>query len=169
MVSGLLGKNIASTKAALWVPYLWTLGVCTFSTGLFIGGLRGEPRRTNMGLTYLNPDSPAFRPDWVNSSHIGVLGGIIMTLAVLLFFYVFFKTLFARTTQNAQSFAFLSSEAYHDEDVGFVKNLGPWIIAAVCAVLLAYAQPLYDAATKTGGPGSPRFSPSSPVAEPPHS
>ena len=35
-----------------------------FSTGLFIAGAAGEPRRTNMGLSYTNPQSPLYHADW---------------------------------------------------------------------------------------------------------
>ena len=52
-------------RAALAVPYLWTLGVFTFSAGLFYGGLKGVPRRTNLGMSFLDPPSDGSRPDGV--------------------------------------------------------------------------------------------------------
>ncbi len=55
LIAGILKKPVRSAGLAVAVPYLWTLGTFIFSTGLFWGGLRGEPRRTNLGLTYLNP------------------------------------------------------------------------------------------------------------------
>lgn len=166
MLSGLMNKDIRNTKLAMMVPYLWTLGVCVFSTGLFIGGILGEPRRTNSGLSYLNPESSMYKPDWVMSSHIGVLGACIMTLAALIYFYVFFKTLFGKTVVRIQPFAFPDSEAYHDEDISFVRNLKPWVYAAIVAVIVAYSGPLYDLGTKAWKTdGSKRFSPTSPLAE----
>lgn len=165
LVSGLLKKSITNSKLVLWVPYLWTAGVCVFSTGLFIGGLKGEPRRTNLGLTYLNPDSPAFRPDWVASSYIGVAGGVLMTAAAVLFFYVFFRILFSSRGTQTNELSLPTSEPYHNEQIGFVRNLRPWIIAAVVAVLFAYTKPLYDASVNNLA-GSQRFEPSSPVGQP---
>ena len=34
------------------------------------------------------------------------------------------------------------SEAYHDEDIGVVRNFRPWIVAAVIAILISYIPPL---------------------------
>lgn len=164
LVSQLLGKEIVNKRLVLLTPYLWTFGVMVFSTGLFIGGLKGEPRRTNMGLSYLNPESAAFRPDWLTSSHIGVLGGILMTLSALCFFYAFFRMLLS-APKKAPAMELPISEPYHDEDVAFVKNLRPWVVAAIVAVLVAYATPLYDALTN-GAPGSGRYNPASPLEEP---
>jgi hypothetical protein len=57
---------------------MWMGGTFLFSGGLFAGGLRGEPRRTNLGLTYLNPNSPSFRPDWQITTHFALVGGCTM-------------------------------------------------------------------------------------------
>ena len=57
LVAKLTGREIKSQRLNVWMPYIWTLGIMIFSTGLFIGGAGGEPRRTNMGLTYTNPQS----------------------------------------------------------------------------------------------------------------
>lgn len=166
LVTGLLGSDIRNKKLALWVPYLWTLGVCTFSTGLFMGGLKGEPRRTNMGLSYVNPESTGFRPEWISGASIGVLGGVIMTLSVCLFFFVFFRMLAEKKDlTKLDSFALIESESYHDENIGFVRNLKPWIVAAVIAVLCSYAIPLYNIATSKDIVGAVPFAPDSPMAQ----
>jgi hypothetical protein len=66
-----------------------------------------------------------------------------MGLAVLLFFYVLVRSLAtARSEQQADSFALPESDAYHDEDVGAVRNFRPWIVAAVVAILISYIPPL---------------------------
>jgi len=166
LVSGLLGVDIRNKKLALWVPYLWTLGVSIFSTGLFIGGLKGEPRRTNMGLSYVDPTSTGFRPEWLNSSAVGVLGGIIMTLSVCIFFFVFFRVVLGKKNPAAiPSFELIESEAYHDEDIGFVKNFRPWIYAAIVAVLISYSIPLYNIFTSKDIRGATPFAPDSPVSQ----
>jgi cytochrome c oxidase subunit 1 len=51
LVATLTGKEIKLPTWNVWVPYIWTVGIMIFSTGLFIGGANGEPRRTNMGLS----------------------------------------------------------------------------------------------------------------------
>ncbi|MGE5049620.1 MAG: cbb3-type cytochrome c oxidase subunit I, partial [Deltaproteobacteria bacterium] len=55
--AGLLGKSVAAPRLAVAVPYLWTLGTFTFSAGLFYGGLHGVPRRTNLGMSFMDPTS----------------------------------------------------------------------------------------------------------------
>ena len=140
---GLAGVECASPRAALAVPYLWTLGVFTFSAGLFYGGLHGVPRRTNLGMSFLDSTSNLYRPDWVIGETIGAVGGCLMGLAVALFFYVLIRSLLARrSSQAADAFALPESTAYHDEDVPAVRNFAPWVVAGVVAILLSYVPPL---------------------------
>lgn len=161
---GLLGKKCVSPRAALAVPYLWTLGVLTFSSGLFYGGLRGVPRRTNLGLSYLDPGSPLYRPDWLIGERVGAVGGVLMGLAVVVFFYALISSLLsASSPQDADSFALPDSEPFHDEDVGAVRNFFPWVAAAVLLIAVSYAPPLIQV-LKAGYPGAPGYSPDSPVA-----
>ena len=56
LVSKLKGKKVFLPRVNVIIPYLWMIGVLIFSTGLMWGGLIGEPRRTNLGMTYTNPD-----------------------------------------------------------------------------------------------------------------
>jgi cytochrome c oxidase subunit 1 len=143
LCAGLSGKKVASPRAALAVPYLWTVGTFTFSAGLFYGGLRGVPRRTNLGISFLDPTSNTFRPDWVTGEYVGAVGGCVMGLAVALYFYVLIRSLLAaRSEQAADSFALPEAAPYHDEDVAVVKNFRPWVVAAIIAILVAYVPPL---------------------------
>ena len=161
---GLLGKRCVWPKAALAVPYVWTLGVFTFSTGLFYSGLHGAPRRTNLGLSYLDPSSPLYRPEWLTGERVGLVGGCVMALAVVLYFAVLIRSLLAPSSaQVSDAFALPVSEAYHDEDVPAVKNFLPWIVAAVLALFIAYGPPIAQV-IKAGYPGSPGYAPESPVS-----
>lgn len=161
LVLGILKYQLNNVRAALSVPYLWTLGVFIFSSGLFIGGLRGEPRRSNLGLTYLDPSSPEFRPDWVISTTLGVVGGIVMSVAVLLFFYVLFGSLMAKKS-SGQELSLPTSEALHDEEIPAVQNFRPWVIAGIVAIVLSYGPPLYQI-YQGQTPPVPGFKPESPV------
>ncbi len=143
LVLGLMGKECKTPGAALAVPYLWTVGVFTFSTGLFYSGLHGAPRRTNLGLSYSDPTSNTFHPDWRNGELVGAVGGCLMALAVLVFAFVLVRSLLApRSAQLADSFALPESEALHDEELGMLKNFAPWVIAGVIAILISYLPPL---------------------------
>jgi cytochrome c oxidase subunit 1 len=165
IVTGLLKKQVASRTMALTVPYLWMFGTFIFSTGLFMGGLRGEPRRTNLGLTYMNPASPSYRPDWWIPAHMGLIGGCIMGLAVLLYFIVLIRSLAAAPDPQLSNttFELPTSEPYHDEDVPAVRNFTPWVVVAVLLCAAAYYVPLHDI-VKNGTSTAPGFRPNSPSA-----
>jgi cytochrome c oxidase subunit 1 len=160
---GLQGKALRAPRLAMLVPYIWMLGVMCMSSGLFLGGLRGEPRRTNMGLSYLDPANPAFRPDWVVSTMLAAVGGTIMTLAIVVYAYVLLRSLFTAAC-SSEPFQVPLSEAYHNEDISAVKTLRPWIIGSVALVVLAYAPPIYQI-LRDGNPGGAAFAPNSPLAK----
>lgn len=162
LITGLLNKPVAAIPTVLAIPYIWMLGTFTFSTGLFIGGLRGEPRRTNLGLTYLNPASPSYRPDWWISTHIGAIGGVIMGFAILLYFIVLIRSLLAPTLKNAVPFTIPMSEAYHDENIASVRNFAPWVTVAVLLCVAAYYVPVRDIIRSKYQP-APAYAPGSAV------
>jgi cytochrome c oxidase subunit 1 len=165
LVAGILKKPVRPAGLAVAVPYLWTLGTFIFSTGLFWGGLRGEPRRTNLGLTYLNPISPSYRADWWITTHIGMIGGIMMGLAILLYFIVLVRSLAGArdAALKARTFSIPLSEPYHDESVRGVGYFTPWVAAAVLLMVIAYCMPLRDI-VKSHVPGAAGYTPDSPVA-----
>ena len=164
LITGILKKPVAMKGHVLAIPYVWTLGTFIFSTGLFWGGLRGEPRRTNMGLTYLNPASPSYRPDWHITTHIGMIGGCIMGLAILMYFTVLIRSLLSAPDLSANIFKIPMSEAYHDEEVSGLRNFTPWVTAAVLLVVLAYYVPIRDI-VKSGYTPAVGYSPNSPVSD----
>ena len=162
LTAQLTGKRVRMPTLNLWVPYLWTAGIFVFSIGLSVAGLLGEPRRSNLGTTYANPASPLYHPEWQLWSHIGALGGIIMTVAMLFFFIVFFATLLG-SKQQEPALELPTAEAYHDGNGRLVSNFRPWVMAAIVLLAIAYIPPLYEIIT---GPTQrvPAYEPSSPVA-----
>jgi cytochrome c oxidase subunit I len=165
LIAGILKKPVRFSALAVAVPYVWTLGTFIFSTGLFWGGLRGEPRRTNLGVTYLNPASPNYRPDWWITTHIGMIGGVIMGLATLLYFIVLIRSLAGARESSLETkpFSIPLSEAYHDEDIPAVRNFAPWVTAAVLIVVAAYYMPIHEI-VHSHIPGAVGYHPDSPVA-----
>lgn len=159
---GITGKKLQSPKLAMFVPYLWMIGVLTMSTGQFIGSFKGEPRRTNMGMIYLDPQAPNFRPDWVAPTFMAAIGGIVMTLAVVLYFYVLVQSLISESSAKNAEFQLPLGEAYHNEDIAIVKTLTPWILGAVLLAFLAYAPPIYQI-LQQNNPGGLKFAPDNPV------
>jgi cytochrome c oxidase subunit I len=161
LVVKLTGREIRCGGLNVWAPYVWTLGIMIFSTGLFIGGAGGEPRRTNMGLTYTNPQSDLYHADWQVAKVLGSTGGIIMTLAALMFFIVFFATLFSKAHKEG-ALELIESEPYHDEQVPAVQKFTPWIVAALLLLIIAYAPPIAQT-LRSNFPGARPYSPDSPV------
>ncbi|HEU0111098.1 MAG TPA: cbb3-type cytochrome c oxidase subunit I [Flavisolibacter sp.] len=156
------GKKIFMPKVAVIIPYLWTIGILIFSTGLSWGGLIGEPRRTNLGMTYLNPKHELFTPEWVPTTLLGLLGGIVMFIAGMLFLVVFFGTMFRKSTEEAV-LEFPTSEAIHDEKrIPLFDTFKPWLVTMGVILVIAYVPAFLDA-TKNPGPGAPRFTPDNPV------
>jgi cytochrome c oxidase subunit I len=160
--STLSGKKVFMRKAATIVPYIWVFGMLIFSFGMSWGGLRGEPRRTNLGTTYLNPESTLFRADWVPTTTLALLGGIIMFIAAMLFIVIFFGTILRKkTTEGVLDIPV--SEAYHDEKrVPLFDRFKPWLVAMVVVILLAYVPALLNV-NKNSGPKAPPFDGKSPM------
>lgn len=164
LITGLTGKRLADARAAMLVPYFWLLGIVISSGAAFFGGLIGIPRRTNIGLTYLNPESPIYRPDFALDNLLGAVGGSIMTFAVVMYFYVLARSLLQPTQANEQErFALPVSEVLHDENVTAVKNLKPWVIAGIVLIIAAYAPPLAQIISNDYK-GAPRYLPENPTA-----
>lgn len=156
------GKKIFLPKINVIIPYLWMLGVLIFSTGLMWGGLIGEPRRTNLGMTYLNPKNDLYTPEWVPTTALALCGGIIMFVAGMLFVIVFFGTML-RKRQYEPVLDFPVSEVYHNEKrIPLFDTFKPWLIAMVIVIAIAYTPALIDA-NKNPGPDAPRFNPDNPA------
>jgi cytochrome c oxidase subunit 1 len=159
------GKRIFLPNVNVIIPYMWTIGILVFSTGLSWGGLLGEPRRTNLGLTYLDPKNELFTPEWVPTTLMALAGGIIMTIAAILFFIVFFGTLFSKRTKEGV-LVLPVSEILHDERrIPLFDTFKPWLVVMAVILALAYIPAFMDA-SKNPGPGAPRFTPDNPVAVP---
>src|SRR4249920_2969793 len=160
LVATLTGKEIKLPTWNVWVPYIWTVGIMIFSTGLFIGGAAGEPRRTNLGVSYSDPHSPLYHPEWNFANMMGAVGGIIMTIAGLMFFVVFFATLFGLAARKG-ALGLIVSEVYHDERVPAVQSFTPWLAGAALLLVIAYAPPLTET-IRSRFPGARAYSPHSP-------
>jgi len=156
------GKDLRLKRIATIVPYLWTIGMLTFSTGLMWGGLRGEPRRTNLGISYLDPESPLFRPDWIFTTGITVLGGVVLFVAGCLIFLVLLDLVLVKSTKPSV-LSFPPFEVLHQEKrMVILDRLTPWVVIMLFVVLMAYIPVFRDIQNLTG-PGAKPYSPENPV------
>ena len=162
MYEQISGKEIRLKRIATIVPHLWMVGMLIFSTGLMAGGLLGEPRRTNLGMSYLDPESPLYRPDWVMTTGITVLGGVILFASAGLFFIVLIDMIFTKKSKETV-IKFPAYEVLHDEKrIPLLDSFKPWVIIMLFVILVAYIPVFRDIANLTG-PGAKPYSPDNPT------
>ncbi len=156
------GKPVRLKRFATIVPYMWLVGMLIFSTGLMAGGLRGEPRRTNLGISYLDPESPLFRPDWVLTTGITVLGGVILFAAAGLFFIVLMDMIFAKSIK-ASSIKFPVQGVVHKEKrIPILDTFTPWLVVMIFVIIFAYV-PVFRDVDNLTGPGAKPYNPENPT------
>ncbi len=148
MLSKLRGVDIKAKSLAMAAPYLWMLGFVIFEIALSITGLQGAPRRSNLGISYLDPTNELlYRPDWLFWSHVGALGGSIAVLGFVAYMVSFFGTLFAKPVRQPE-LDFPIAEAIHEEPIPLVINLRPWVTATLLLIAISYTYPLYESVTR---------------------
>lgn len=136
--SKVAGKPIKFKTLATIVPYLWMVGVALLSHGMMAGGLMGEPRRTNMGMTYTNPDSDLFNKHWVITSTMTMVGGIVMASAALLYFISFFATATGKSTLRATIELPESEDLHEEKPIPILLTMKPWVIVSALLILSTY-------------------------------
>jgi len=138
ILSSVSGKPIKNKSLATIIPYLWGIGVAFLSHGLMAGGLMGEPRRSNLGLSYTNPESTLFNKYWLTSTTTTMFGGMIMGSAAIIFFYVFFSTLFSKQQFEPCIELPVLEELHNEKKVNLLNDIRPWAILSFVLVLSTY-------------------------------
>ncbi|TFF37753.1 cbb3-type cytochrome c oxidase subunit I [Mucilaginibacter psychrotolerans] len=156
MYSYVSGKEIKFKTFAVIIPYVWMVGVALLSHGLMAGGLMGEPRRTNMGLSYTNPDSPQFNKHWVPTTTLTLVGGMIMGSAAIIYFVVFFATAAGKRVNEPQISLPESEELYEEKDVPLLLNMQPWLVISIILIMFTYVPALLSV-FKYGSPVKNKF------------
>lgn len=162
MYSKVAGKKIKMLTIVTIVPYLWLIGTALLSHGLMAGGLMGEPRRTNLGMSYTNPSHELFNSYWVSSTTTTMVGGIMMGLAALLYFIAFFSTAFGKSTEQPSVELPEAEELHEEKRIPLLLNMKPWIIASVVLTLITYVPSLKNV-FKYSIPVKNKFEATSPV------
>ena len=144
----LTGREVRLKALAATAPWLWFVGFAIFNVAYSVAGIEGMPRRTNMGPSYSNPESPIFAPDWTLEALAGAVGGTLAGIGFVLFMISFVATLFSPKVREG-SVDFPVAEAYHDERMPALQKLAPWVVFTSILFLVSYIPPLYDV-TKRG-------------------
>jgi cytochrome c oxidase subunit 1 len=163
LIRQLTGKPIRLKGWNVAVPYLWIFGLVVFSTAMMYGGLLGQPRRTNMGLSYLDPSSPHFRADWVPTAYLTGIGGTILTVAFVIYLAVLLSTLLGKVEAPAGQLSFPTAESLHPEakETELIARLRPWLVVAGILIVVSYWVPLKQALSTPQG--APPYHPDNPV------
>ena len=162
LISNLTGKEVRLKNFAVIVPHLWMVGILIFSTGMMWGGLEGEPRRTNLGMSYLEPESPLYQVEWVWTTSLAVFGGLIMFASMAIYFVVLISTALGPVS-SIKGLIFPKDEALHEEPhIKLLHNWTPWLILMLVIIALAYYPAFTDVFNYTG-PGAPPYDPTNPV------
>jgi len=127
----------------LWSPglarlqgWLYFVGVMFLSHGLMSGGLRGMPRRTMMARAAY----AKFEPSWHVPGLMTGFGGIVMFIAVMLFFLIIIMTAFFGEKRAAEDLPLTETIRPPDNrgwQIG-LDNFGYWIAITVALIVMAY-------------------------------
>lgn len=151
LVPHLTGKALMDRKAALWQAWLWFVGMATFSRGMHWVGLLGAPRRTMLGVAIENYGTS----EWRVATMMTGVGGTILLISGLLYFYVIIRTGFFSKEEAVVEVPV--AETLHEEVVpAWLNNWKPWLIAVFALIIIAYG-PVIIASLQNAGFWSPGF------------
>lgn len=134
MVPHLSGKRLHSRRLAVLQGWLWFAGVLMMSRGLMAAGIEGQPRRIPVNSAAYAPES------WDAWNILAGVGGTLMVVSALLFFYLIIATLSKGVPADETETAFEVSETINgpDQSPAILDRLGIWFAAATVLVLIAY-------------------------------
>ncbi|UCH27721.1 MAG: b(o/a)3-type cytochrome-c oxidase subunit 1 [Trueperaceae bacterium] len=142
LVPHLTRKPLYSNRLALYASWIWFVGMMVFATGMHWQGLLGFPRRA-----YISSLEGVYTEGALAKVLTGV-SGVILLVAVVLYFTVLFGTLFAKarlSESEAPAIPFVDAVRIRSEGVlKFMDNLLVWVVLAALLVLVAYLPTLID-------------------------
>ena len=132
----LMGKPLYGRRVALWQAWTWFGGMLLMSNGLHILGLNfSTPRRSALGT------APYVQDAWQPMLIEAAVGGILLGISGLLFYWVIVGTAVQRKTLE-EPIEMPVAEPYHPEEMeaqpAFLDTWRPWMITAVALILVAY-------------------------------
>jgi len=133
----LTGRPLISKRAARLQLWLWFWGMLIMTLPWHIAGLLGQPRRYAI-FDYSDPAVAKMAPLDI----LSVIGGLILLCSVFTFFYVLFRSSFARPVESISpiryALAVNPSATMHPLLNGFVF----WNILLLALTLISYGYPI---------------------------
>jgi heme/copper-type cytochrome/quinol oxidase subunit 1 len=103
-----------------------------FSRGQMGAGLEGQPRRLHTQLASYTEEA------WEGYNILTGIGGTIMFISGVLFFWVLFRTLTNRATGEVPDMPVAETIHGADETSPILDRIGLWTVVAVVLILIAY-------------------------------
>jgi cytochrome c oxidase subunit I len=136
----LLRKPLYSPAMALWASWTWFVGMMVFALGMHWQGILAVPRRA-----YISDLPAALAEAYANARvpmAITAVSGVILMVAVILYFTVVFGTVFARrrlAAADVPPIPWASARSYKSEGIiKFMDQLSVWMGLAIFLVAIAY-------------------------------
>ncbi len=139
----LTGKRLYSNRLALWASWTWFVGMMIFGLGMHWQGLYAVPRRSLISAAPEGTYAEAAVPMMITG-----VSGVILMVAVILYFTVLFGTIFGRarhTDDDRPRIPFV--DAVELRSIGVMKLLDSvygWFALAALLVAVAYLPTLVD-------------------------
>lgn len=138
LVPMLRGRALWSSKLALAQAWLWIGGMLLFSHSMHRLGLVGVPRRTMIG------SAPYLKPEWAFDLKIVAIGGTVLFVSALLFFFNMIMTVAVSREPAPAAMEFAS---YADTSTGrsgrIFDRWGLWLAASLVLISIAYGPSLF--------------------------
>ncbi|MEM7801924.1 MAG: cbb3-type cytochrome c oxidase subunit I [Chloroflexota bacterium] len=132
----LTNKPLFSRRAAIWQAWTWFGGMLLMSNGLSILGLNfSAPRRSALGT------APYVEASWQPLMIEAAVGGMLLGISGLLFYYVIVGTVVQRKTLESP-IEMPVAEPYHPEEIekqpALLDTWRPWLAVAITLIVVAY-------------------------------
>ena len=156
----LTGRSLKAPGAALWSVWLWFIGMMVFAIGMHWQGILGVPRRTH--LANMSPHLEGFYADAAFPALLTGLGGVVLLVAGVLFFWSVIATVLSRPDGGPVPDMEISDtlSGPYDADgrpkrsVMILERLGMWTVITIVLVACAYLPMIiHQVAHMSGVPG----------------
>lgn len=147
----LTGRPLKFPSLASVQPYLWFIGMMTFSIVNHATGLMGMPRRVYDASYGGHPIAQA----WQAWTGLSALGGVILFVSAMSFVLVMVATGLSRERREAEPILYAEPLEPLPRHRPVWDRFGLWTVIAVLMVIAAYAYPLWSLISmeRFGSPG----------------
>ena len=143
LVPHLTQRPLLSNRLALYASWFWFVGMMVFALGMHWQGYLGVPRRAQ--ISNLSPELAGAYADAALPQMITGVSGVVLLIAVILYFTVLFGTLFSRKRSAADTPSIPFSRTVELRSEGIMRvldNLTAWFALACLLVAVAYGPTL---------------------------